>query len=78
MPPMHPNCRCCLTPQRPIAEFLVELAKDVLYPQSALVLVRPDQLALYKLAIDLWRKPGLVVRALMEEWDQQRIVKELY
>lgn len=80
-PPSHPNCRCCMV-HRILAEELLELAEQVRFPRS-LILSMPamegKQLARIKLALDLLdRPPSFKLRAIVEEWDQRRLVEELY
>lgn len=67
----------------PDAECLLDLARAILYPRRLCILADggnwgSSQLAEIKLAIELERKPGLCLRALVEGWDRQRLVREMY
>lgn len=63
------------------AEILIMIADEILKPHDRLVGVvdGPEHtIAVATLALRLRRNPGVALRALMEEWDRQRIVRELY
>lgn len=65
------------------AEKLIELAEYTLFPRDEVLMackhVRPHVLAKVKLAIVFYRaNKGLQLRAIMENWNRRRIVKELY
>jgi|GEM_PF-6854380 len=70
------------------AERLIELAENVLHPRAVVVQMPPENAAVpydaaywgkVKLALDFAGKSaGLRLRAILESWDQQRIVKEVY
>ena len=69
----HPNC-CCA------AEQLLSFAQ-MLKHSSGLVLVEAvgdGRFGYIELALKLRNNPSLALRAQLEEWNQQRIVKELY
>jgi hypothetical protein len=64
------------------AEQLLELAKDVLQPRDAFIVVEndvsPETFNRIKLALDFYeRGPAFHFRALVEEWSLDRLVREL-
>lgn len=64
------------------AEQLIEVADEVLCVRDMLFVVGeplPDNaMELVVLAIHLRRRPDVALRALVENWDRLRIVRELY
>lgn len=63
------------------AELLIELANRVRYPRRTLIVA--DGLPQYTgstvdLALRLQARPDMVLRAIVEEWDRFRIVRELH
>ncbi len=65
------------------AEYLIELARTIRLPGEKIVVAQPDMAGWMveqcKTALDFDAKPmEFKFRALYEEWDQERIVRELY
>ncbi len=70
------------------AEKILRMARMVLYPRDVLIESFTSEehlpsvgrnLALVKLSLDFKRKSAaLHLRAILENWDQQRIVREVY
>lgn len=84
MPTLY-NCRCSLIRNPTCAEGLLDLAESILMPRSSLVIAENTNsenfgrvLALYNLGLDLRRSKVISLRAIVENWDQLRINRELY
>lgn len=63
------------------AEVLLAAAKHLLHPSDRLIDCTgsdPDRVAYAVLTIALYRRRDLLLRALVEDWDRERILKELY
>lgn len=64
------------------AEVLLALARGVLHPSCALVIaegcIGSQELAIVKVALDLNANIGLMFTAIVEGWDRQRIIRQLY
>lgn len=66
-----------------MAEILLDLAEAAKKPADKIVIAeewfRGAHLARIKLALDFDRRDaGLKFRAIFEDWDQERIVREIY
>ena len=78
-----PECPCGCMDKPCVAEDLLDLTAYVLCPKDRLVLVQDkvpsEYVAFVYLAIEFHRSPAeLKFRAIMERWDQRRIIRELY
>lgn len=62
------------------AECLGDLGNSVKHTPGILdgSNLTPADLALIKLAMELRKRPGLLFRAVYEEWDTTRVMEELY
>lgn len=67
------------------AEVLLLLGQGLLRGSDLVIVESPDNfpvdetgIARMRLAMEFAKRPGLVVRALVEEWDLARIRRELY
>lgn len=64
------------------AERLVVIADEVMRVRDRLIFVEspiPDNTVdIVALAIRLRKKPDVVLRAMVENWNRERIVRELY
>lgn len=65
----------------PDAELLVDIANKVLRPKRRIVLCinnPANAVDVVALALRLRERPDLALRAMLEDWDRVRIVRELY
>lgn len=63
------------------AELLIDIAEAILHPRDELLVSvdnPPETAEIAALALRLRERPGLALRALVEEWTRVRIVRELY
>lgn len=63
------------------AELLLEIAETVLYPRDLVMLVEdadPSTCDTVALALRLRERKDLALRAMIENWNRFRIVRELY
>lgn len=79
---LNPKCPCCGADLETDAECLLRIA-NMIHSRPGKVVVaegglESNDLAKIKIALDLTCKPGLLLRALVEEWDYVRVNREMY
>lgn len=63
------------------AEALLDIADSVMVPKNRLLIcegVPPNTGDLVALALALKKRPDVALRAMLENWDRVKIVRELY
>lgn len=63
------------------AERLINIADAILHPHERLIIADGGPsytVDLVALALRLHSKPGIALKAMIEEWGRERIVRELY
>lgn len=88
--PPHPsafyNCRCSLLPMTiNVASHLLEIARAVRIPKRNIICMPPGlrdygkHTSLVNTALRFEQTPpALRLQAILEEWDLQRIIREVY
>ncbi len=65
-----------------MGERILDLAKELHSIRHKIIIadttVTDVHLARVKLALDFERRPEIIFQAIMENWDQPRIVREMY
>ena len=76
------KCPCCGADPETDTECLLRIANKVRSRPGRIVVaeggLESSDLAKIKVALDLACKPGLLLRALVEEWNYVRVNREMY